>query len=41
MTDQEPRNPQTGIPRWLVYAFVAKMVLVLAVVAAVMWWALR
>lgn len=44
-TDQingkETRNPQTGIPRWLIYGFLAKMVLVIAVVAAVMWWAVR
>ncbi|NBC37100.1 hypothetical protein GTZ99_11080 [Novosphingobium sp. FSY-8] len=30
-----------GIPRWLIWAFAAKMALVVVVVAAVIWWANR
>ena len=39
-TDQHPRA-NVGIPRWLVIAFAAKLVLVVAIVGAVLWWAGR
>ncbi len=35
----KPAN--TGIPRWLIYAFIGKMVLAVAIVGAVLWWAQR
>ena len=40
MTDGIKTNAQ-GIPRWLVVAFATKMVLVVLIVAAVVWWAAR
>jgi len=36
-----PENRGQGMPRWLVMAFAAKLVLVVAIVAAVVWWAGR
>ena len=37
-----PQGEGTGIPRWLVVAFAAKLVLVVVViVGAVLWWAGR
>lgn len=38
--DEHPRGNQ-GIPRWLVIAFAGKLVLVVAIVVAVVWWAAR
>ena len=35
MNDQ-PKNPGTGIPKWLLYGFIAKLVIVVAIVLAVM-----
>lgn len=38
MTADEP-NPQTGIPRWLLIAFGAKLALVTIITAVIVWWA--
>jgi hypothetical protein len=38
MTNPTPKN---GIPRWLIYAFAAKMALAMAIVGAVLWWSQR
>ena len=38
MTNPTPTN---GIPRWLIYAFAAKMALAMAIVGAVLWWSQR
>ena len=35
MNDQ-PNTPDTGIPKWLLYGFIAKLVIVVAIVLAVM-----
>lgn len=51
MTD-EPKSPaqisqaqtspaQTGLPRWLIYGFAAKLVLVAGVVGFLLWWTSR
>jgi hypothetical protein len=39
MTNTPPKS--TGIPRWLIYAFAAKMALVVVIVLAVVWWTHR
>jgi hypothetical protein len=33
-----PQGDGTGIPRWLVIAFAAKLVLVVVIVGVVLWW---
>ena len=35
----EHRKPETGVPKWLIYGFAAKLVLVVAITVGVMWWA--
>ncbi len=32
-------TPQAGLPKWLIYGFAAKLVLVVAITIGVMWWA--
>ncbi len=37
-TDKAPATPsQTGIPRWLIYGFAAKIAIAVGIVALVMW----
>lgn len=36
-----PPPPRNGIPRWLVWAFSAKLAVIAAIVLAVVWWANR
>lgn len=39
--EKPPANTGQGMPRWLVMAFATKLVLVILIVAAVVWWAGR
>jgi len=32
-------NPNAGMPKWLIYGFAVKLVLVVAITVGVMWWA--
>ena len=32
-------NAQAGLPKWLIYGFAIKLVLVVAITVGVMWWA--
>jgi len=42
ITPPQPENKSaSGIPRWLIYLFVGKMALAMAIVAGVIWWAHR
>jgi len=41
MASAEPERPATGIPRWLVIAFAAKLVVITLIVAGIVWWASR
>ena len=34
--NEPEKKPETGIPKWLLYGFIAKMVIVVAIVLAVM-----
>ena len=34
-----PPNPQAGMPKWLIYGFAIKMVLVVLITVGVMYWA--
>ena len=39
MTIQDPPpTPNAGPPKWLIYGFAAKMVLVTAITLGVLWW---
>ena len=37
MTEQ--RKPEAGMPKWLIYGFAVKLMLVVAITVGVMWWA--
>jgi len=40
--DANPQRPAApGIPRWLVIAFAAKLAVITAIVAGIVWWAGR
>lgn len=43
ITPPQPENKSAsgGIPHWLIYLFVGKMALAMAIVAGVIWWAHR
>ena len=39
--DDEGRKPDTGMPRWLIYGFLAKLALVVLITLAIVWFASR
>ncbi|WP_281190418.1 hypothetical protein [Novosphingobium naphthalenivorans] len=39
MTQEPQSSGNNGMPRWMIIAFAAKLVLVVAIVIAVVWWA--
>ncbi len=43
MPEPTPERPapraETGMPKWLIYGFAIKLVLVVAITVGVMWWA--
>ncbi|ALE17590.1 hypothetical protein AMC99_02315 [Altererythrobacter epoxidivorans] len=37
---EEPdENPQVGMPRWLIYGFIGKLVVVALITAGIVWYA--
>lgn len=41
MTNDSKSQTQNGLPRWLIYGFAAKLVLVVGVVGFLLWWTSR
>lgn len=41
MTNDQKSQAQTGLPRWLIYGFAAKLVLVVGIVDFLLWWTSR
>jgi hypothetical protein len=39
MGEDKDEKPQVGIPRWLVHAFIGKLVFVTLLTIGIVWWA--